>query len=1083
MSGDPSALASLLDFSKPFDVALFDKAVDAFFQGNSEIQAVLVQFQNHDQAWSRVDSVLEKSTNPQAKILALNVLENTVKYKWKKLPKDQKEGIKNYIVSVIIKMSSNPENLKSQSVFLRKLNMVLVQIVAQEWPHNWPNFIPELVASSKTSQSLCANNMNVLLLLSEEIFDFGHASMTQEKIINMKKNLNREFTLIFQLCDYILENSQDPTLLSVTLKTLQRFLGWIPVGYIFETKLIQTLALKFFPVAIFQNDTLQCLSEIGSLKVPDHPEYNPKFVSLFGAVMQQVSKMLGDDVDISKVYNTGDQNAQTFIRHLTIFITGFLKAHLGLLESGDAVVQRALYVSLTMLLRISKVNDVVIFKICLEYWNILVADLYNTQKAGVKLTAAPLLVAGALTPMDMHPRVKGYQEILSNLRLVLISKMAKPEEVLIVQDDSGEWVRESLRDTDSITLYKSMRECLIYLTHLDPVDAQNIMIKKLEAQVDGSEYSFHNLNTLCWAIGSISGALSEMAEKSFLVKVIKALLHLCEKKRIKDHKAVIASNIMYVVGQYPRFLRQHWKFLKTVVNKLFEFMHEKHPGVQDMSCETFIKIAKKCRRKFCSIQPNERRPFIEEILETLPTTVKDLEPGQINMFYEAVAEIITAETNPEKKQALVLKLMELPNQSWSQIITQAQHNPSILADLKTVKPLVLVLKTNNRVAAALGHTYIVQLGRIFMELLQVYKMYSTYISNAIAKEGTLVTKTVLVRQMRAVKRETLKLIQTFVENCGESEKELLNSKFIPALMEPVVDDYKRNVPEARDAEVLLLFASLTEKMGTAMLPHLGRVFENTFQVTLAMITKNFEDFPDHRTTFFKLIQAINSHCFPVLLRLSAEQFKLVMDSIIWAMKHLERNISETGLNILFDLIRNMEKSEIATEFYKSYFVILIQDLFAVLTDTFHKPSFSTQAMILAKLFNIVETGAITAPLWLKANPNPAAFPNNQTYVRQFVMNLLHKAFSNLTPSQIEQFVAGLFSLNTQLEKFKTHLRDFLIQLKEFNVEGADNSELFMEEKRRALEEQQRKELEYIKSVPGLLYKGRQTGTAMEEKES
>nr|GFC74915.1 protein exportin 1A [Tanacetum cinerariifolium] len=28
------------------------------------------------------------------------------------------------------------------------------------------------------------------------------------------------------------------------------------------------------------------------------------------------------------------------------------------------------------------------------------------------------------------------------------------------------------------------------------------------------------------------------------------------------------------------FLRAHWKFLKTVVNKLFEFMHEIHPGVQ-----------------------------------------------------------------------------------------------------------------------------------------------------------------------------------------------------------------------------------------------------------------------------------------------------------------------------------------------------------------------------------------------------------------------------------------------------------------------------------------------------------------------
>lgn len=64
-------------------------------------------------------------------------------------------------------------------------------------------------------------------------------------------------------------------------------------------------------------------------------------------------------------------------------------------------------------------------------------------------------------------------------------------------------------------------------------------------------------------------------------------------KRGKDNKAVVASNIMYIVGQYPRFLKAHWKFLKTVVNKLFEFAHETHEGVQDMACDTFIKIAQK----------------------------------------------------------------------------------------------------------------------------------------------------------------------------------------------------------------------------------------------------------------------------------------------------------------------------------------------------------------------------------------------------------------------------------------------------------------------------------------------------------
>lgn len=98
----------------------------------------------------------------------------------------------------------------------------------------------------------------------------------------------------------------------------------------------------------------------------------------------------------------------------------------------------------------------------------------------------------------------------------------------------------------------------------------------------------------------------------------------------KDNKAIIASNIMYVVGQYPRFLRAHWKFLKTVVNKLFEFMHETHDGVQDMACDTFIKIAIKCRRHFVAIQPNEACTFIDEILATMSSIICDLQPQQVD---------------------------------------------------------------------------------------------------------------------------------------------------------------------------------------------------------------------------------------------------------------------------------------------------------------------------------------------------------------------------------------------------------------------------------------------------------------------
>lgn len=123
--------------------------------------------------------------------------------------------------------------------------------------------------------------------------------------------------------------------------------------------------------------------------------------------------------------------------------------------------------------------------------------------------------------------------------------------------------------------------------------------------------------------------IDEEAEKRFLVTVIKELLELCAVKSGKDNKAVVASNIMYIVGQYPRFLKAHWKFLKTVVNKLFEFMHESHDGVQDMACDTFIKISQKCRRHFVLQQSQEVMPFIDEILDTLDRITSDLSPAQV----------------------------------------------------------------------------------------------------------------------------------------------------------------------------------------------------------------------------------------------------------------------------------------------------------------------------------------------------------------------------------------------------------------------------------------------------------------------
>lgn len=45
-------------------------------------------------------------------------------------------------------------------------------------------------------------------------------------------------------------------------------------------------------------------------------------------------------------------------------------------------------------------------------------------------------------------------------------------------------------------------------------------------------------------------------------------------------------------------------------------MHETHPGVQDMACDTFLKIVENCKGSFVIQQKTEPAnvPFIEELL-------------------------------------------------------------------------------------------------------------------------------------------------------------------------------------------------------------------------------------------------------------------------------------------------------------------------------------------------------------------------------------------------------------------------------------------------------------------------------------
>jgi len=200
-----------------------------------------------------------------------------------------------------------------------------------------------------------------------------------------------------------------------------------------------------------------------------------------------------------------------------------------------------------------------------------------------------------------------------------------------------------------------------------------------------------------------------------------------------------------------------------------------------------------------------------------------------------------------------------------------------------------------------------------------------------------------------------------------------------------------------------------------------------------------------------------------------EVFKVVIDSIIWAMKHRERNIADTGLTILMEMLRNLDgRADIAQQFYAQFLLSLLHETFSVLTDKEHEPGFKQQCEILQHLVGRVEQGLPAAPLF-----NAVEYPgmtDNRQFIRAHLLKMLSDGFSDrMTAGQLQEFVAALFDPTKDKAAFATLVRDFLVSLREYNCDQWTQSSLALQLEAQQKEvERQQAEAAKWQSVPGLM---------------
>lgn len=68
-------------------------------------------------------------------------------------------------------------------------------------------------------------------------------------------------------------------------------------------------------------------------------------------------------------------------------------------------------------------------------------------------------------------------------------------------------------------------------------------------------------------------------------------------------------------------------------------------------------------------------------------------------------------------------------------MAQAAQNMDVLSNLDNIKILSNVLKTNVSACTSIGSFYLPQVGRVFLDMLGLYKAVSGIISETVAREG------------------------------------------------------------------------------------------------------------------------------------------------------------------------------------------------------------------------------------------------------------------------------------------------------------------------------------------------------------
>ena len=903
-----------------------------------EAQNFLTKFQDQTDNLTHLLDLLN-SHEENLFFFGLQTLDHIIDHNWETLSTPEKNFFLNFIFQNIYDNAHSDYKL-SLTLFYPKRIQCLIKIIFKFGTREIFIFLENIIEQAKLSEFICEINVPVLNIFLEELLLKNNLEL--KKTIQSEHQFLPFLKKIEQLCHYILEKThllikQRSGLLIASLNCLESVIKLSNFLYCFEDKLF-ILLIVLCPNKVTMNSSLNCLLE---LALSDNPNADQMIRKIFMNFVVQFNELMPFTYHIGEVYKIFNEENRQFILNTMLFLNLVFKKKITS-NNLENLCLTSFSISNQVVVKLSCIPSIEIYKICLNWWLFIIEKNFILN--------------------DHFPLYNIFRKIFFDLRIIVICRMAKPEEVLMREDETGQIIKEKVYDTESDNIYRKSKKVLLFLANLDKKTTREIILEKLSQQFLPFKWSRRILNSLCWTIGTISSVFVPKNEDSkiFFITTLKNLLQLCEIKKKKKNKAIIASNIMFIVGQYPEFLKNHWKFCKTVIEKLFEFISEPMdiPGFKDMVVDTFFLIIKNCGEYIAKDFYFERRPFIRWIFDSYSRVKKILQLRHKRQFLISIASLVIFIPVENDREYFISKISSDLNQEWicfsSNIEIYISEN-----SVSYLNNLSFWLRTNIKILNILKSLYFDDFEYISKNFYFLIYFMSNKASKTIEKKASnyfnFNRKQIEFVFIKNFFDMLLKLIDVLYQkkNSNEFDKNCFN------LLSPIFSSYREKKMEMFFNELDLAFTLylLKEIDFYSSLNSLEMLIRKTIIFRLEQQFFTPENLIRTKHEMIQIVSVLIVNQFPCLLSLSSdpkiaeETFEIIMSLVGEGIITQEKSINEASIKILIILLERIPNTNLENYFFLNYSMIFISKL---IINSFYTISSRSKNLIVKSILTFIK---------------------------------------------------------------------------------------------------------------------------------